>query len=136
MRKIGKFLLGLFIISLILFVCILPAFAADSSPGDTLPGTDETGYTTWDMLATTGGAVLVTLFIVNFLKLPFDKIWKIPTRFVVCFIALLLLVLYEIFTSGTITWERAPLILINAAVVATSAMKTYELASTKTPKPG
>ena len=41
----------------------------------------------WDQLATISGAALATLLIVQLLKLPLDKVWKIPTRIVVFFIA-------------------------------------------------
>ena len=36
----------------------------------------------WEQLATIAGATLATLLIVQLLKLPLDKVWKIPTRIV------------------------------------------------------
>ena len=35
---------------------------------------------TWEYLATIAGATAATLLIVQQLKLPLDKLWKIPTR--------------------------------------------------------
>jgi len=54
----------------------------------------------WDYLATIAGATAATLLIVQLLKLPLDKIWKIPTRILVYFIALGLLLLATGFTIG------------------------------------
>ena len=59
---------------------------------------------TWEQLATIGGAALATLLIVQLLKLPLDKIWKIPTRIVVFFISLVVLLLatyFLLFTENT-----------------------------------
>lgn len=80
----------------------------------------------WDQLATISGAALATLLIVQLLKLPLDKVWKIPTRIVVFFIAFVVLFLATYFTKG-INASNAILTVINAVIVALTAMGAYEL---------
>ena len=88
---------------------------------------------TWDQLATIGGAALATLLIVQLLKLPLDKVWKIPTRIVVFFIAFVVLILATYFTQG-LSWNDALLTVINAVIVALTAMGAYELTFAKLEK--
>ncbi|BCJ94486.1 hypothetical protein acsn021_20550 [Anaerocolumna cellulosilytica] len=83
-------------------------------------------FMTWDFLGSMAGAIAATTLIVQFLKFPLDKVWKIHTRYVVYLIALLLLVLVEVFT-GHINLERFLLLALNAVIVATSSMGTYEV---------
>ena len=80
----------------------------------------------WDQLATISGAALATLLIVQLLKLPLDKVWKIPTRIVVFFIAFVILLLATYFTKG-LNANNALLTVINAVIVALTAMGAYEL---------
>jgi len=84
----------------------------------------------WSQLATIAGATLATLLIVQMLKLPLDKVWKIPTRIVVYFIALIIMELATEFTVG-LTWEKAGLAAVNAVIVALAAMGSYELTFAK-----
>ena len=81
---------------------------------------------TWEQLATIGGAALATMLIVQLLKLPMDKVWKIPTRIIVFVIAFIVLILATYFTQG-LTWNTALLTVINAVIVALTAMGGYEL---------
>lgn len=81
---------------------------------------------TWKQLATIAGAAAMTLLIVQLLKLPIDKVWKIPTRIVVYIIALIIMILAQIFTDG-LTVNTALLTVFNAVIVALSAMGAYEL---------
>lgn len=114
----------IFLVLTILFVVIMTAtvaFAADSSPGEDTSGS----YMTWSLLGTMAGAVAATTLITQFLKLPLDKVWKIPTRYLVYIIALLILVAVEVFTDQ-ITAERVILCILNAVIVAAGAMGTYE----------
>jgi hypothetical protein len=129
MRNIKRFLTFLLVIVVVMFTCVLPVFA-ESPPGEV------TEFMSWEMLATSGGAVLVTLLVVQFLKLPLDMVWKIPTRFFVYFIALILLILYEVVTVGVLTFPRTILILLNAIVVTLGAMGAYEATFKKIEKPG
>lgn len=81
---------------------------------------------TWEYLATIAGATLATLLIVQLLKLPIDKVWKIPTRIVAYVIALILMVVATAFTTG-LTWSNAGLAAVNAVIVALAAMGAYEI---------
>lgn len=81
---------------------------------------------TWAQLATIGGAAMATMLIVQLLKLPLDKVWKIPTRIIVFVIAFIVLILATYFTQG-LTWNTALLTVINAVIVALTAMGGYEL---------
>ena len=80
----------------------------------------------WEQLATIAGATTATLLIVQLLKLPLDKVWKIPTRIVAYFIALVLMIVATAFTVG-LTWSNAGLAAVNAVIVALAAMGAYEL---------
>ena len=81
---------------------------------------------TWQQLATIAGATLATLLIVQLLKLPIDKVWKLPTRIVVYFISLIILLLATYFTNG-LTVSTGFLTVFNAVIVALAAMGAYEV---------
>ena len=85
---------------------------------------------TWEQLATIAGAALATMLIVQLLKLPLDKVWKIPTRIIVFLIAAVVMLLATYFTQG-LTWNTALLTLMNAVVAALTAMGGYELTFAK-----
>ena len=80
----------------------------------------------WAQLATIGGAAMATMLIVQLLKLPLDKVWKIPTRIIVFVISFIVLILATYFTQG-LDWNTALLTVINAVIVALTAMGAYEL---------
>ena len=80
----------------------------------------------WEQLATIAGATTATLLIVQLLKLPLDKVWKIPTRIVAYVIALALMIVATAFTVG-LTWSNAGLAAVNAVIVALAAMGAYEV---------
>ena len=82
-------------------------------------------YLTWEFLATFAGAVAAVTLIVQFLKLPADKVWRIPTRFLVFAISLIVLFAVMFFTDA-ITPEKAALTVLNAVVVTMASMGTYE----------
>jgi hypothetical protein len=92
-----------------------------------------TNPVTWEQLATIGGAAMATMLIVQLLKLPLDKVWKIPTRIIVFVIAFIVLILATYFTTG-LTWSNALLTVINAVIVALTAMGGYELTFAKLEK--
>lgn len=81
---------------------------------------------TWAQLATIAGATAAVLLIVQLLKLPLDKVWKIPTRIVVYIISLILLLLATLFTDG-LTVQTGLLTAVNAVIVALAAMGAYEM---------
>lgn len=80
----------------------------------------------WEQLATIAGATVATLLIVQLLKLPMDKVWKIPTRIIAYVIALVIMVLATHFTQG-LNWSNFGLAALNAVIVALAAMGSYEL---------
>lgn len=90
---------------------------------------------TWEYLATIAGATVATLLIVQLLKLPLDKVWKIPTRIWAYVIALIILLLATQFTVG-LTLNNALLTAINAVIVALAAMGAYEITFRKLEGPG
>ena len=87
----------------------------------------------WEQLATSAGATMATVLIVQLLKLPLDRVWKIPTRIVVYFIALIILLCATLFTSG-LTIQNEILTAVNAVIVALAAMGAYEVTFRKLEK--
>lgn len=81
---------------------------------------------TWEYLATIAGATVATLLIVQLLKLPIDRVWKVPTRLIVYIIALVISLLAMLFTGG-LTIESGVLAAINAVIIALAAMGAYEI---------
>ena len=80
----------------------------------------------WEQLGTIAGATLATLLIVQLLKLPLDRVWRIPTRIIAYVIALVIMIVATHFTIG-LTWSNACLAVINAVIVALAAMGAYEV---------
>lgn len=108
-------------------VAVIPAEAAVAEAPAEAPAPDPTqGPWTWAYLATIAGAAAATLLIVQFLKVPLDKVWKIPTRVFVYVVALAILAAGTAFTVG-LTLENAPLCALNAFIVAVEAYGAYEL---------
>jgi len=87
----------------------------------------------WEQLATIAGATMATVLIVQLLKLPLDRVWKIPTRIVVYFIALIILLCATLFTTG-LTVQNGILASVNAVIVALAAMGAYEVTFRKLEK--
>ena len=109
-----------------LFLCLILLIALLIPVAAMAEGELPTDPFTWEQLATIAGATLATLLIVQLLKLPIDKIWKIPTRIVVYVIALIILMLATWFTVG-LTVQTGLLTAVNAVIVALAAMGAYEL---------
>lgn len=81
---------------------------------------------TWESLSTMAGATAATLMIVQFTKTPLDKVWYIPTRFLVYLVAAAILMTARAFMGG-ITAQGVMLSLVDAVLVALSAYGSYEL---------
>ena len=148
-----KKILFLFLAALlVLAICTLPAMATDNGEDDRVEAlevygpplpeaaavTDEPAPTpgeplTWAYLATIAGATAATLLIVQFLKVPLDTVWKIPTRAFVYVIALVLLLGGTYFTTG-LTVNTALLTAVNAVIVALTAYGAYEVTFKKMEK--
>lgn len=88
---------------------------------------------TWTYLATIAGSAAFTLLIVQFLKVPLDKVWKIPTRVFAYFVALVIMLIATAFTTG-LTTDNALLVAANAFLAATSAYGAYECTFAKRDK--
>lgn len=86
---------------------------------------DQGGAYSWAQLATITGATAAVLLIVQFIKLPIDHVYHIPTRVIVYVIALLVMTGARAFTAG-FKWGDVPLIVINAFVVGLASMGAYE----------
>ena len=85
---------------------------------------------TWQYLVTIAGATFATTLIVQYFKVKLDKVWKIPTRVFVYFVALVILLLATYFTKG-LTVDTAILTVFNAFVVAMASYGGYELTFAK-----
>ena len=120
-KLICVFLLLLFLLPVAAFAEALVEVATEVVASE-IP----TNPVSWDQLATIGGAAMATMLIVQLLKLPLDKVWKIPTRIIVFVIAFIILILATYFTQG-LAWDTAILTIINAIIVALTAMGGYEL---------
>lgn len=136
-----KKLLAVLLLALMAFVIVLPVLAETfevplpeevvaEEPAEAIvpePTPDPTpGPWTWTYLATIAGATAATLLITQYLKVPFDKVWKIPTRLFVYLIALVIMVIATAFTSG-ITLNSFLLSVLNAFIVALTAYGSYEI---------
>lgn len=115
-------------IALALLICCAAASALAEAIGA------ETEPFTWAYLGTIGGSAAFTLLVVQFIKAPLDKVWKLPTRFVAYVIALAVLLVATAFTSG-LNVETVLLSLCNALLAALSAYGMYELTFAKADKP-
>lgn len=115
-----KFFLCLVLVSTLILTCSV-ALAEGELPTEPF---------SWEQLATIAGASLATLLIVQLLKLPLDKVWKIPTRIIAYIIALAITTLATHFTIG-LTWSNFGLAALNSVIVALTAMGAYEITFAK-----
>ena len=113
------------LLCLVLFMALMLTCTVAMAEGE-LP----TEPFSWEQLATIAGATLATLLVVQLLKLPIDKVWKIPTRIIAYLIALVIMILATYFTTG-LTWNNAILAAVNAVIVALAAMGSYEITFAK-----
>lgn len=104
-----------------LLVFAIPACAEAFQPG-------VNAFFDWSYLATYSGAVAAVVFIVQFLKLPIDRIGHVPTRVLVYVVSLAVLLLAQLFTAQAFTPEVVALAALNAVIVAFAAMGVYERA--------
>ena len=128
MKKIFAWIMLLLAVSLFCGAAMAEEASAVAE-GGTLP----TEPFSWEYLATIAGATLATMLIVQLLKLPLDKVWKIPTRIIVYIIALVISLLATYFTAG-LTLQNGLLTAVNAVIVALAAMGGYELTLAKIEK--
>ena len=114
------------VLVLLLFPVLAMAEAVVEVAAEIVASEIPTQPVSWAQLATISGAAMATMLIVQLLKLPLDKVWKIPTRIIVFVISFVVLCLATYFTTG-LDWNNALLTVINAVIVALTAMGGYEL---------
>ena len=129
MKKLICILALMLIAALFCGAAMAEGLAPVAEGGGTLP----TEPFSWEYLATIAGATLATMLIVQLLKLPMDKVWKIPTRIIVYVIALIISLLATQFTVG-LTLQNGLLTAVNAVIIALAAMGGYELTIAKLEK--
>lgn len=81
---------------------------------------------TWELLASNAGAVAATLLIVQYLKAPLDKVFKIPTRAFAFAVAFLLSLGGRAFGGTGMDIKSVPIVMLNALIIALTAMGAYE----------
>lgn len=140
MRKILGLVMAILSVICLMFSTAAAEAALPATPeGNTIeiaaeaPGIDVGEPLTWGYLATIAGAAALTLLIVQFLKVPLDRVWKIPTRAFAYVISLCIMLIATAFTTG-LTADSALLVAANAFIAATSAYGAYELTFAKSGK--
>ena len=132
MKKLLSLVLLLLVVTLFAFpVSAMAEDTADATTGITASeaGTPAEPFT-WQYLASIAGAAAFTLLVVQFLKAPLDKIWKIPTRVFAYIIALLTMLVATAFTTG-LDIQTALLAVVNAFIAALTAYGAYEVTFAK-----
>ena len=126
--------LVLLLLAVTLFAFPVSALAEDTADATTGITASEAGTPaepfTWQYLASIAGAAAFTLLVVQFLKAPLDKIWKIPTRVFAYIIALLTMLVATAFTTG-LDIQTALLAVVNAFIAALTAYGAYEVTFAK-----
>ena len=84
------------------------------------------GLLSWDILGTYAGVTMIVTLIVQYLKLPLDKVWKIPTRVLVYVISCIVLILTQVFLK-TFSFDNLILSLLNGFVVSFASFGAYEV---------
>lgn len=134
MKKILFLICSLLLVSVLLGPCIGIAETTDvptADVTDTVIVADVPAEPfTWQYLATIAGAAAFTLLVVQFFKVPLDKIWKIPTRLLAYIIALITMIVATAFTTG-LDAQTIFLAAVNAFIAALTAYGAYELTFSK-----
>lgn len=82
---------------------------------------------TWAALGTIAGCTAFALLLVQLIKAPLDKVWKIPTRLLVYIVCLIVMLLSAVFSGDGLTWASALLAAVNAVIPTLAAMGAYEV---------
>lgn len=85
---------------------------------------------TWAYLGTIAGCAAFTVVVAQVIKMPLDKVWKIPTRLLVYAICLVTMLTANAMTAG-LTVDTALLAVCNAFISALTAYGMYELTFAK-----
>lgn len=141
MKKIFSLVLALAMI----FILTMPLFAIaeetvtepDTAVTDVVDTTSDieipTEPFTWAYLATIAGAATFTLLVVQFFKVPLDRVWRIPTRLLAYCIALVCMLVATAFTTG-LDAQTVLLAAANAFIAALISYGAYELTFAKIQK--
>jgi hypothetical protein len=89
---------------------------------------------TWAALGTIAGCTAFALLLVQLIKAPLDKVWKIPTRLLVYIVCLIVMLLSAVFSGDGLTWASALLAAVNAIIPTLAAMGAYEVTFGRTGK--
>lgn len=130
MKKKGEYKMKKVITCLMLLIVLLPCAVLAEAAAEVIETELPVEPVSWDQLATIAGCAMMTMLIVQLLKLPLDKVWKIPTRIIVFVIALIIMLAATYFTKG-LTGSTALLTVFNAVIAALTAMGGYELSFAK-----
>lgn len=122
MKRLMMVLSLVFCVMCVVMGPVVLAEAVSVTPAD--PSLGATLYT-YAQLLTVSGATAATLLIVQYFKVPLDKVWKIPTRVFVFLVALGVMLIAHAFEDG-LQLAMVPLIALNAIVVGFAAMGAYE----------
>ena len=82
-------------------------------------------FLTWETLASLGGSVALVVAVVQLLKLPLDKVWKVPTNYIVYAVSLLVMLGVQQFALGGLNIETGLMAAVNAVIVTGLAMTAY-----------
>ena len=88
------------------------------------------GYS-WSTLTSVAGASEFTLLVVQFVKAPLDKVWKIPTRTLAYCVAFVCMAGGRIMTDG-LSIEAILYAAVNAVLAGSTAIGAYEVTFKKT----
>lgn len=83
------------------------------------------GYS-WTLLTSVAGASAFTLAVVQFIKAPLDKVWKIPTRVLAYVISFAVMLASRILVEG-FSLEALLYSAVNALVSGSTAIGAYEV---------
>ena len=117
----------MFVVAILVLTMLAAVGAyAEATDTGTAPDVSVGEPLTWTYLATIACAAAFTLLVVQFLKAPLDKVWKIPTRVFAYVVALGVMLVATAFTTG-LTVDNALLVGVNALLAALSAYGAYEV---------
>lgn len=85
-------------------------------------------FLSWRLLGIFCGAVGLTVIIVQLIKLPLDKVLKVPTRYLVYTVCFLIMLAAQLFTGVGLSIGMIAVTAVNAALGTLTAMALHERA--------
>jgi hypothetical protein len=131
-KKTQKILAFVFLVLALALVVLMtvPLVVYAEAVGD--PATPTSPFA-WEYLLGVAGCSTLVLTIVQYLKVPLDGWYHIPTRILVLIISYIVILGAQYFTQ-TLSMSSAVLGIANAFLVAVTAMGAYELSFNKASK--